>query len=86
MKQEATASLLITQLLSCSLVWSPHMLLVDPFSLCTRAGVVERAPRPTFDRVASNECTCGGVLFREIALDARLLRCRVVSVRVGVIV
>ncbi len=72
--------------MSRSLVWSPHVLL-DPRSLFTRddSGAVEHAPGPTFERVISEECTSERVLFREISLKARLLCCRVVSVRVGVI-
>ena len=82
-KQEATASLLINQLRSCSLLWSLHVLL-DLCSLLTRDATVEHAPRPAF----SKECMSERALFREIVLNARLLCCRVVSVRavrVGVI-
>jgi hypothetical protein len=82
-KQEATASLLINQLRSCSLLWPLHMLL-DLCSLLTCDATVEHAPRPAF----SEECTSERVLFREILLNACLFCCRVVSVRtvrVGVI-
>ena len=85
-KQEATASLLINQLRSCSLLWPLHMLL-DLCSLLTCDATVEHAPRPAFSEV-SEECTSERVLFREILLNARLLCRRVVSVRavrVGVI-
>jgi hypothetical protein len=83
-KQEATASLLINQLRSCSLLWWSLRVLLDLCSLLTRDATVEHAPRPAF----SEECTSERVLFREILLNARLLCCRVVSVRavrVGVI-
>lgn len=79
-KQEATESLLITQLVSCSLV----CMLFDPCSLFTRVTAVVHGSCTAFDRVASKECTFERVLFREIWLKARLLCCRLVSVRVGV--
>src|SRR5258708_21117193 len=70
-KQEATASLLINQLMSCSLRYLS--VLVDPCSLFTRDAAVEHGPRPAFDRITSMHISFALVLFREILLTARLL-------------
>src|SRR6266850_4750047 len=89
-KQDTTASLLIIQLISCSLVCSPpHMLLddSDSCSLFAWGAAVGRVLAPTVGRVASKAFNFKweSVSCENLCLNARPSCHRVVPVRVGAI-